>query len=558
MKRQPLYTPATLYADFQPNLPLRDSIVSDERIGDVIYNEVYFNGRETGDGRVLVYGIYAYHADGKRHNAILIIPDYRSSIDINVINLYVHLGYNVLMFDYKGECDGENFTHYPSKIKYANVSVLNGNVDAVPTNAKETCWYEWTCVASYAVSFLKTRLETNKIGVLGIKSGAEIMWHLVSHEQRITCAVALFGAGWRSYKGLYKYDGNTDFNVDDERIRFLAGIDSHAYAPYCKCPVALFTATNSGEYDADRAHDTIRRVNDKVDSFFCLSPRMSYAININCMRNIELFFGIYLNGQRILKLTEPTVKISITGERVELKVNVDADGKPKSVEVYVCENQTVPAKRNWVKLENVEKKSDEVFTADYTLINGGETVFAMAVVEYRNGITVSSPITAKKCPKTAVIKTNLIYSSEKVYNDFTNKFERSELVADAMFFRRNPVETVKGPMGINGVTAKNGLVTYKVNEKCVDIKADSIFVLDIYSRDNITFKVTVYTGCGETDETEYTMEVDVPKGEVWQQVMLGIKDLKTKDGMTINDCGKIDKIGFSANGFFVINNVLLI
>lgn len=557
MKKQPLYTPTTLYADFQPMLPLRDSIVSDEKIGDVVYNEVYFNGRETGDGRVLIYGIYAYHADGKKHNAILIIPDYRSSIDVNIINLYVHLGYDVLMFDYKGLCDGENYTHYPSCIKYANVSE-NADIDLVPANAKETCWYEWCCVASYAVSFLRSRLETNKIGVLGIKSGADIMWHLASMDSRITCAVALFGAGWRAYNGLNKYQSDVEFEINDERIRFIAGIDSHAYAPYCKCPIAYFSSTNCSQYDADRAHDTIRRVNDKVDSFFCLSPRMSDAVNVNCMRNIELFFAIYLNGQRIHKLAEPTVNIDISGESVRIKVDTDADIKSKNVEIYVCENQFVPAKRNWVNLHNIVKHSETSYSADYALVNGGEMIFALAVVEYRNGITVSSPITQKKCPKTAVIKTNLIYSSVQGIGDFTHGVIKSELISEAMYYKRVPIEVTKGPMGINGITSKSGLVTYKVNEKCVDIKPDSIFVLDIYSNEKIVFTISLYTGCGEKDETVYTMSEDIPKGEVWQKVMLGIKDLKTKDGMVVDDCSKIDKICFSADGFFAINNVLLI
>ena len=176
-----IYTPVTLYSDFIPNLALRDCVISDEKVGDVIYKEVYFNGRETGDGRVLIYGVFACHDDGKKHNAILIIPDYNIGIDINVINLYVRLGYDVLMFDYAGEADGlENYTHYPSVIKYANLKYAERHLDYVDLSARETCWYEWCCAARYAVAFLRARLETNKIGVLGIKSGAEIMWHLIS------------------------------------------------------------------------------------------------------------------------------------------------------------------------------------------------------------------------------------------------------------------------------------------------------------------------------------------------------------------------------------------
>jgi len=563
MVHNKIYTPQTLYSDFVPNLNLRDSVVSDERVDDVVYNEVYFNGRATAEGRVLVYGIYARHTDGKKHNAILIIPDYKSGLDINVINLYVKLGYDVLMFDYKGECEGtDNFTHYPSDIKYANLVHAGRHLDYVDTDARETCWYEWACVAAYGVTFLRSRIETNKIGVLGIKNGANIMWHLIAFDPRVTCAVALFGAGWRAYRNIRKYGDRiaSRFEVDDERIRFLAGIDAHAFAPSCRCPVALFTSTNSAEFDADRAHDTIRRVNPRVDSFFCLAPRMSEEINLNCTRNIELFFGIYLNGQRIQKLDEPIVNIRVNGELAEIDILTDEEAKPRNVEIFVCESQNVPSRRNWHKIEDVQKLSDTSYLGTYNLINGGEVLFAFAVVEYRNGITVSSPITMRKCPKTQVIKTNLIYSSDAGIGDFTYHVSGRDRIADAVFYKRSPIEIVKGPMGINGISSKTGLVSYKLNENCVDIRQDSIIKLDLYCSSEVTFNVLMFTEAGTENEKIYNVSVDVPKGEVWQNVILVVKDFKTKEGFPIpvSDYDLIDRLVFMANGEFSVNNVLII
>ncbi len=557
-----------LYSDFKPDLPLRDSVLSDEKVGDVVYNEVYFNGRQTGEGRVLIYGIYAHHMDGKKHNAILIIPDYNSEPDINIINIYARLGYDVLMFDYKGESSSaENYTHYPSDVKYANLkySFVEGNnrmhnidyLNRCDVDARSTCWYEWCCVARYAVSYLKSRIETNKIGVLGIKSGAEIMWHLTASESRINCAVALFGAGWRSYKNIRKY--STDhFEVDDERMRFVAGVDSHAFAPYCRCPVALFTSSNCAEFDADRAHDTILRVNKKVDSFFCLAPRMSEAVNINCTRNIELFFGVYLNGQRIQIASEPIINMSVEGEKIKLKVQTPSEPRAKNVDIYVCENQIVPSRRNWIKLEGVVKQSDTEFSAEYSLINGGEVLFTFAVVEYRNGITVSTPITFKKCPKTAVIKTNLLYSNAQGVGDFMFNVSPADVIADSLFYRRSPLEMVRGPMGINGISGRTGLITFKPNEKCVDIKSDSIFKLDVYCKQEITLGIILVSAAGTDEEQRFNYYEKVPKGEVWQNIVVALKDFKTKDGRQITEPDSIDYFLFSAEGFFAINNVLLI
>ncbi len=553
-----IYTPLSMYFDFQPNLPLRESTVSEERVGDIVYSEVYFNGREVSEGRVLIYGIYARHIDGKKHNAILIIPDYKNGMDINVINLYAKLGYDVLMFDYRGEWGGQdNYTHYPSMLKYANLKYAGRHLDFADADARHTCWYEWCCVARYAVSFLRSRIETNKIGVLGIKNGADIMWHLLSCENRISCAVALFGAGWRSYKNVVKYS-NQKNEVTDERIRFLAGIDAHAYAPYCKCPVALFTATNCGEFDADRAHDTIRRVNANVDKFFCLAPRMENAVNFNCTRNIELFFGVYLNGQRIQLAVDPIINLEVIGEAVRLEVIVPEELKPRLVDIYVCENQNVPSRRNWIKLADTVKDGETRFYSDYTLINGGGTLFAFAVIEYRNGITVSTPITSKKCPETPVIKTNLIYSSNDGVSDFIYAVSPNDVIGDAILYKRSPLETKKGPMGIVGITSRSGLRSYKLNDRCVEIKSDSVFKFDLYCSEEISLNVVLASFAGTKDEQIYNIEIDVPKGEVWQNIVLELKAFKTKDGMSILDCNSIDYIQFTANGQFGINNVLLI
>ncbi len=552
-----IYTPLTLYSGFSPDLPLRDSVVSDERVGDVVYNEVYFNGRETAEGRVLIYGILARHCDGRKHSAILIIPDYEEEPSIHLVNLYVRLGYDVLMIDYKGETDkSDNYTNYPSDIKYANLKHAGPYFDRVPKTARETCRYEWTCVAAYAVTFLKARLETNKIGVLGVKYGAEIMWHLISWDTRISCAVALFGGGWRSYSGVGKYTDETFGEVDEERIRFIAGVDSHSFVPYCKCPIAYFTSTNSSEYDADIAHDTIRRVNPKMPTLFCLSPRMRNALDINCTRNSELFFGTYLSGQRIIKPSDPSISVKPHNGGVRVELSIGNEVKPRNVSVYLCENQPVASWRNWVSLNSFVE--NDKYYADYSLVNGGELVLVFAIVEYRNGMTVSTGIIPYKCPKCDIIKTNLIYTNAEGAGDFVCGTDSRDMISNVLYFKRSPIMVMRGPTAINGVTSKSGLVSYKPNEKCVQVKLDSIFKLDVYCDSPITLVATIGVSIGKENEQTYTNSVEVPKGEVWQNVVLYVKDFKTADGMLITDFDEIVCIGFKSEGFFAINNVLFL
>ncbi|MDD6926502.1 MAG: hypothetical protein SOV55_06285 [Candidatus Borkfalkiaceae bacterium] len=557
MIANPIYTPLTLYNGFSADLPLRDSIVSDERVEDVVYNEVYFNGRETSEGRVLIYGILARHSDGKKHSAILIIPDYEDKTDIQLMNIYVRLGYDVLLIDYKGETEtSDNYTNYPSDIKYANLKYSEFHLDKVLKTARETCRYEWTCVASYAVSFLKARLETNKIGVLGVKYGAEIMWHLVSMDNRITCAVALFGAGWRAYKGIDKFSSLRMGEIDEERIRYIAGVDSHSFAPYCKCPVALLTSTNSAEFDADRAHDTIRRVNPKEDTLFCLSPRMKDALDINCTRNSELFFGAFLSGQRIVRPSEPQLSFKSIPGGVRVEASVGNEVKTRNVRIYLCENQTISSWRNWVLL-NASYENDK-YVAEYTCVNGGGIVFAFVVAEYRNGITVSTGIIPYKCPVSDIIRTNLIYSNAEGIGDFVCDTDPKDMIANVLYYKNSPLVVKRGPTNISGVSSKSGLISYKPNEKCVQVKADSIFKLDVYCNSPVTLCATIGVSIGKDNEQTYTCSVDVPEGEVWQNVVLNLKDFKSRDGKLITDYDEVVYIGFKSDGLFAVNNVLFL
>ncbi len=285
---------------------------------------------------------------------------------------------------------------------------------------------------------------------------------------------------------------------------------------------------------------------------------MQEAVDFNCSRNIELFFAIYLNGSRVQMATEPVLTFTDQGRKVTIDVKTDEALRPRNVDIYVCESQITPSKRNWIKMKGVEKLGESEFRSTYSLVNGGEILFVFAVVDYRNGITVSTPITAHKCPKTQIVKTNLLYKNTHGEGDFTYQVNEKTLLGGAMCYTLSPITLIKGPMGISGISSSEGLLTFKVGENCVDIRRDSIFELDLYCNTEITLKVTMYVGVEGGDTVGYSVYASVTKGEVWQNVILSIKDFKTADGKSLPENFKPEYLVFSADGFFAINNVLLI
>ena len=271
-----ILTPSAIWGEFKGDLPLKDSKVSEMTYDKITYTEVYFSGRETESGRVRIYGLYARPHPlpaGRKLGAVLILPDFCDTVDLETVNHFAKQGYAVLMVDYRGET-GEtvNHTNYPTEIEYANYSKA-GEIFKVERTAMETCWYEWVAVAKYAISYLRARPEVDKIGIVGIKQGGNVGWQALFNEQRVSCFVTLFGMGWQAYKGYSKYEG-TDIEMNDERYRWLGGVEAHVYAQYVTCPVLYVAGTNSSEFDCDRGVDTLARVNPSIKCSFNYAPRL--------------------------------------------------------------------------------------------------------------------------------------------------------------------------------------------------------------------------------------------------------------------------------------------
>ena len=136
-----ILSPVMLWENFDATLPLKESYTGEEVYGDVVYNDLYFSGRETDGGRVRIFGVYAKSkSTGKKSNkgAILILPDPSETVDYDLINVYVSQGYSVLMVDLRGEWeDTENFTKYPECVAYANFKNSRTAIDDVPVRQRK-------------------------------------------------------------------------------------------------------------------------------------------------------------------------------------------------------------------------------------------------------------------------------------------------------------------------------------------------------------------------------------------------------------------------------------
>lgn len=547
-----ILTPITLWQDFDDTLPLKETVIKTLPINNVDYNYLYFSGRQTDTGRVRIYGIYAKQKNNSL-GSILILPDAKDEIDQELIFHFSNLGYDVLCVDLHGE--GENFkdyTKYPSDVDYANYVKCERSFNFVDNTAKETCWYEWTSIARYSVSFLKSKNPNNKIGVLGIKQGANVLWQLSAMDKRVDASIFLFGAGWLAYNKLFKLEGN-NIEIDDERTKFLAGIESQAYAQFVECPTLYLTTTNCNEFDSERAMDTLLRLKNLDDSYVNFITTAKAVLDQNSLKNCELFFEKYLLNKKVT-LGQPEIEVAIDDEDILFNVTSTKKSEIEEVKVYVSFNDINPKERIWYNASFLSQNKSGTYKFTQRVLGNCETIIAFAVVKYTNGFTCSTRYCYKKANlNTSSVFPSLIFSSTKMPSNFVVEDIKGELYGN-VFTVEDTYSLSEGPYGIFGITSENTLTSYAVRKLAPRLNDDSFIKFDIYLKTQDTLTVILNT----LDDVKYSYVLPVNSSEEWQNIQLTFADFKSELGQSIKNFDKITSISVSVQGTLMVNNFIII
>lgn len=549
-----IMSPLTLWKDFDFQLPLQESVIRETRILEYKVKEIYFSGRDTGEGRPRIFANYSY-LEGVKRPAVIILPDFEKAAEFELAAEFLKRGYNVLAVDYCGEREDSEgkFTVYPENVDYANYKRRGRAFSYAEPSAKETCWYEWTAAARYAVSYLLSKEETLSAAVFGIRGGGEIAWKLAGTDDRIKCCVIVSASGWEAYRGAFKYSENNSIEMDEERYRWIAGVDSQSYAQYVKVPLYFAGCTNDGEYSSDRARDTLARVNAEARCLFDFSPDFSRCIDMRSYKSACLFLDKYLKGKdlELCEAPEPAV----TAEDGVFKLSVQKLQKTASYEVYYCEGGANPALRTWKKAAFCGEENGVLnFTADF---GGHRGIFlAYTRVTLENGFTASSKLAAAETEGI-----NAVGSARVIFNKNEREYVTAcegELYCGFIFKDENPLEFGTGPSGIEGVYSKHGLKVYVGSLGDGAARENLMLMLDLYAAEYTVFEVSIITEYGTERQCRYSCKVNVDASPVWQKLMFSKEKFKTDEGLPMKSAEKADVMVFGGSGRYLLNNVLFV
>ncbi|MDE7182603.1 MAG: hypothetical protein K2O41_06225 [Clostridia bacterium] len=553
-----IITPTTLCDNFDDSLDLT-AITLKETVSDGVKLEsVSFLGRETGDGRVKIFGVFASDEKAPAAETVLILPDSTDGIDTDLLKLFVKRGYSAFMVDYRGEWEDTEFcTLYPSVIDYANASRCGRRKDFVDDSADKTCWFEWVAVGIYAQKYIKERTLSNDIAVLGIRDGGEVAWKLGVAKQ-FSCIVTACAAGWKAYSGMSKYKP-VEQELDEERYRFIGGIDSQAYAPYVKSPVLMLCSTNDGRFDYDRAYDTFSRINHEFadDSVITYSVRCDASIDSKSTDDMFMFLNKHLKHRQVFipKPAELNVTIDVDDNLIA-NLKFDSQGIVEDYGMFLAEDSIDSSVRDWTACEPKRKISETEHEFFLDIYDKTSTIFVLGFARYTNGFTIWSKIAVKKISgsfRNTVGKCRVLYSSREGVEGFKVADPRTQ-AHGGIFFTDDVMvpQLVTKAKGIKGIYSVCGLTTYRINNPKFAPVNGNVLKIDIF--------------CDSTQEVLFSLD-DVESGEtykysqsvlggVWQSILLKSKLFKTVNGVALDDYVRSLKFCITCEGEFAVNNVM--
>lgn len=552
-----ILTPLQIWNNFDDSAKLDTEEVSATTDGDIKIESVYFYGRDTGFGRVKIFAKYANSVKNPATGSVLIIPDSRDTVNDGVLKMFAEHGVAALMVDIRGVWKtAKNYTVYPEVIGYANAAKCGRTRDFVDTSADKTCWYEWVSVGIFARKFLAEKQGNENIALVGIRDGGEVAWKLAVAKS-FSCLIAVCAAGWKAYAGISKFSSE-EVHMDDERYRFIGGIDSQAYAPYVRCPVLMLCSSNDERFDYDRAYDTFSRINPEFaqDSVITYSVQCNASIGVKSVEDMFLFIDKYVKRRQVF-IPKPAEITVFVDEEQNLCASAvfDTQGVVENCQMFMAEECLDSALREWTICPEKKKSSTEQ-QFYLNIYEKSSLVFAICYVKYSSGFTVWSKLAVRKISgkfRNMKPRCRVIYTAKDGTDGFSILSYAENAVGGIFIVDGLTVpECVEKAKGVKGIFYKGGLTTFRINNPRFAPDPGSVLKLDMFSDEGagVVFEISNLSN-GEVYTCEHYLV-----GGIWQNLLLDCKSFKNSAGASLPGYSSDLRFSLRCNGNFAITNVM--
>lgn len=554
-----ILTPVVVWEDFKIEHQPKIVKIGEYVDGDIIISRFYLYGRTVENEYVKIYCALARNSRLISMPGALVVQDFKSGANEEIIRHLANDGYAGITFDMCGDFgDKGNRTVYPFALSKVNYINCKNELTKVEGSIKDTCWYEWGVTLRYVLDYFLSLPYVNCVGVIGEDFASTVVWHLCASDDRVKCGLIIQNSGWIAYKGKFKFDTDKNISFNDEMMKYMAGIEPQTYAAHVKCPIMLLTSTNNEDFDCDRATDTVNRISNNLYTAIDYSINFKSVIDFEEIKNFKLFFDKFVKGNNKVELPQ-SVAISGNVENGELNVIVEPDlNNLKDVKLYVAEGIIDPSIRSWQEVDG--EKIENGYKFNFKPFADSKNIMFFAKSFYKNKFSVCSEILCKKVKSEEIenkYKSNIIYSS-RLPNGESKFCAWKESATGSLPINidgNNDIIVKNGPCGINGITSTNGLLTYSVGTPRFSPKDDALFMFDVYVKDNCEFEVCIKTK-NQQDVREYYAKIKLCGGNAWHNVKVKHGDFKTIEGRSLKDYSGICSLALDCKSEFLVNNIL--
>ncbi|MDD3947521.1 MAG: hypothetical protein PHI19_06745 [Clostridia bacterium] len=537
--------PSTVWQDYDPEAePLE--LVKEE---GAVSKEVYRFTALTKDEEKVRVAVKVLLPSSDIKGAVLVVHQYHALPDDWVLNDLVSGGYMVVLPDLTGISNPA--TNYPPSLEYGYIEKAGDHIKKVMPTPKETCQYLYTIIIRRTLVFLKEKFAPEGIVLLGMGDAVEVAMQAAGIAGGIKGLACINGSGYREYIKLNKYGGGNELVMDEERMSWLSGVSSVAYAKFINVPTFVAVGTNSTVSDIDRLSNLKALM--PTESFHTVySPSASDYIMPEAYSSFKIWLNAVFRDTPLPDCPDIDLRANDDGS---LYVDVHCDPKAviESVDVYYSEGEYDHKIRYWQRMQGLSIASGE-YIATPQVREEDVPFFAYAEIKYATGLTLCSLIEFAELGELSIKAkqekaSRIIYETSMDLNGFVDGYNGDVLP-------RTGLELVELTGGTKGIISRYGSLKTYLRNPGQGIDNDVLLHIDMYSDEYKEVSVSIEKHNEEGSKCYKTTVKLQPTKGFFTGVKFKTGDFKDERMMPLTDWD-ICSIKIAAN-HIIIGNILFV
>jgi hypothetical protein len=456
--------------------------------------------------------------------ALLIVPEYNKMPSMELIMDFAKNGFFVAVADIAGNDNPP--TEFSQEYAYGKFSDAGEHISSVMPTARETSQYLYTLIIKRSLYFMRNHLTDACICLVGLGDAVEVAMQAAGSGAVADGLVCINGAGYREYIKLNKFGSTKELDMTDDRICWLSGVASVAYAKSITIPTFVAIGTNAEKSDIDRINNLVALLpSENIRVSF--SPNAADFILPEQFATLKQWIIAALNGDSFPENPQLSVKINSDG-KIYAEVNCDTNYTILRVQIHYSYGEYNHIIRDWRKSYGIAV-SEKQYIATIEVTNTKAPLFAFAEVEYldenANKIVLSSLEEYVELQGQSVKTALLQKVSPIVYATISGKRGLIE-TCDNEILMQYGLKSITTKSGANGITSSTGgFRTYHLNIPPSEFE-DCLLQIEFFSTATVCIVLTLF--CNDNDAIKrYSTELTISETNgVFNSIQFKLNDFK--------------------------------